>query len=186
MQSFFYKGIMEVLQPYFDDGTLICRSGNISFEDTCILRYSKEASAQICKTYLDVYYTDEPLDIVCSSFDGYSQAIAEVLQEAGYTVGEDWPLITGQDAEVQSVKNIINGSQSMSVFKDTRLLADKCVTMVQAVLEGTEPEINDTEQYHNNIVKVPAYLCTPVSVDAENYKEELIDSGYYTEEQLAE
>ena len=72
----------------------------------------------------------------------------------------------------------------MSIAKDTRLLAAKCVTMVQAVLEGAEPEINDTEQYNNGVMVVPSYLCTPQPVDKNNYKEILIDTGYYTEDQL--
>ena len=85
-----------------------------------------------------------------------------------------------------AVKNIISGSQTMSIYKDTRLLAEKCVTMVQAVMEGAEPEINDTEQYNNNVITVPSYLCTPVAVDKDNYKEIIVDGGYYTEAQLAE
>ena len=94
-------------------------------------------------------------------------------------------MITGQDAELMATKNIIAGSQTMSIYKDTRLLASKCVTMVDAVLNGTEPEINDTEQYNNGKLVVPSYLCTPQPVDANNYKELLIDGGYYTEDQLA-
>ena len=85
-----------------------------------------------------------------------------------------------------AVKNIISGKQTMSIYKDTRLLAEKCVTMVNAVVNGTEPEINDTETYDNGVLVVPSYLCTPVAVDVNNYEELLIDSGYYTAEQLAE
>ena len=181
-----YQGVMEILQPYFDDGTLVCKSGNTSFEDTCILRYSQETARQVCETYLAEYYAEEPLDIVCSAFDGFSYGVIEALEAGGYSIEENWPLVTGQDAELVAVKNILNGYQTMSVHKDTRVLADKCVTMVQAVLEGSEPEINDTEQYNNHMIMVPSYLCTPVVVDIDNYKEVMIDSGYYTEEQLAE
>ena len=81
-------------------------------------------------------------------------------------------------------KNIIAGYQTMSIYKDTRLLAEKCVTMVDAVLNGTEPEINDTETYNNNVITVPSYLCTPVAVDKSNYEELLIGGGYYTAEEL--
>ena len=62
------------------------------------------------------------------------------LEGAGYTA-DNWPLITGQDAELMATKHIISGKQTMSIAKDTRILAEKCVTMVQAVLEGAEPEI---------------------------------------------
>lgn len=183
---FLYNGVMKVLQPYLDDGTLVCKTGRTSFEDTCILRWSQETAQQWCENYLSGYYADEKLDIACSAFDGFSYGVRAALEGAGYTLGEDWPLITGQDAELMATKNIIAGYQTMSIYKDTRLLADKCVTMVQAVLEGTEPEINDDEQYNNNVKVVPAYLCTPVAVDKDNYKEIIVDGGYYTEEQLAE
>ncbi len=180
-----YNGLMEVLQPYLDDGTLVCKSGRTSFDDTCILRWSQETAQQNMENYLTGFYSDEKIDIVASAFDGFAYGAKAALEGAGYTEA-DWPLITGQDAELMASKNIIAGWQTMSIYKDTRLLASKCVTMVQAVLEGAEPEINDTEQYNNGSVVVPSYLCTPVAVDKDNYKELLIDGGYYTEEQLAE
>lgn len=180
-----YDGVMEVLQPYLDDGTLVCKSGRTSFDDTCILRWSQETAQQNCENYLTGFYADEDLDIACSAFDGFAYGIKAALEGAGYTE-ENWPMITGQDAELMAVKNIISGKQAMSIYKDTRLLAAKCVTMVQAVLEGAEPEINDTEQYNNGVIVVPSYLCTPVAVDIDNYQTEIVDGGYYTEEQLAE
>lgn len=72
----------------------------------------------------------------------------------------------------------------MTIFKDTRILAEKCASMVEAVLKGTEPEINDTTQYNNNVKIVPAYLCEPIAVDKDNYRKIIVDSGYYTKEQL--
>ena len=180
-----YNGLMEVLQPYLDDGTLVCKSGRTSFDDTCILRWSQETAQQNMENYLTGFYADEDIDIVASAFDGFAYGAKAALEGAGYT-DANWPLITGQDAELMATKNIIAGWQTMSIYKDTRLLASKCVTMVQAVLEGAEPEINDTEQYNNGKIVVPSYLCTPVAVDKNNYKELLIDGEYYTEDQLAE
>lgn len=180
-----YNGVMEVLQPYLDDGTLVCKSGRTSFEDTCILRWSQETAQQNCENYLTGFYADEDLDIACSAFDGFAYGIKAALEGAGYTEA-NWPMITGQDAELMAVKNIISGKQTMSIYKDTRLLAAKCVTMVQAVLEGSEPEINDTEQYNNGKIVVPSYLCTPIAVDKDNYQKEIVEGGYYTEAQLAE
>ena len=180
-----YDGVMEVLQPYLDAGTLVCKSGRTSFDDTCILRWSQETAQQNCENYLTGFYADEDLDIACSAFDGFAYGIKAALEGAGYT-DANWPMITGQDAELMAVKNIISGKQTMSIYKDTRLLADKCVTMVQAVLEGSEPEINDKEQYNNGVITVPSYLCTPVAVDVNNYQKEIVDGGYYTAEQLAE
>lgn len=182
---FLYNGIMEVLQEYLDDGTLVCKSGMTSFEETCILRWSQETAQSNCENILTRYYADEDLDIACTAFDGFAYGVKAAFQGAGYTE-ENWPMVTGQDAEVMATKNIISGTQTMSIYKDTRLLASKAVTMVDAVLQGTEPEINDTEQYNNGVITVPTYMCTPVAVDQSNYEEVLIDGGYYTAEQLAQ
>ena len=178
-----HKGVMSVLDKYLKDGKLVCKSGRTSFEDTCILRWSQETAQQNCENYLTGFYADEDLDIACSAFDGFAYGIKAALEGAGYTA-DNWPLITGQDAEVMAVKNIIEGKQTQTIFKDTGLLAEKCVTMVQAVVEGSEPEINDTETYDNHKLVVPSYLCEPVSLDKDNYKEIVIDSGYYTEEDI--
>lgn len=183
---FLYEGIRDVIQPYIDKGTLVCKSGQVDFEKCNTLRWDQQTAMKRCEDILSTYYADEKLDIVFSAFDGLSYGVKSALEGAGYKTGEDWPMITGQDAELMATKNIISGSQTMSIFKDTRILADKCVTMVQAVLEGGEPEINDEEQYDNNKLVVPAYLCVPEAVDKDNYKEVLIDSDYYTETELTE
>lgn len=178
-----HRGVMGVLQEYLDDGTLVCKTGRTSFEDTCILRWSQETAQQWCENYLTGFYADEDLDIACTAFDGFAYGVKAALQGAGYTA-ENWPLVTGQDAELMACKNILDGTQTMSIYKDTRLLAEKCVTMVEAVMKGTEPEINDTETYNNNTIVVPSYLCTPVAVDKANLEELIIGGNYYTKEQL--
>ena len=180
-----YNGVMKVLQPYLDNGTLVCKSGRTSFDETCILRWSQETAQKNCEDYLAGFYADEDLDICCTAFDGFAYGCRSALEGAGYKLGENWPLITGQDAELMATKNIISGYQTMSIAKDTRTLAEKCVTMVNAVLTGAEPEINDTTTYNNGVFVVPSYLCTPVAVDANNYQAVLVDTGYYTAEQLA-
>ena len=179
-----HRGLMKVLQPYLDNGKLVCKTGRTSFEDTCILRWSQEEAQKRCENALAGYYADEDLDICATAFDGFAYGCRSALEGAGYTK-DNWPLITGQDAELMASKNIVSGVQTMSIYKDTRLLAEKCVTMVDAVLNGTEPEINDTTTYDNHVLVVPSYLCTPVAVDQSNYEEILIGGGYYTAEQLA-
>ncbi|MCR5045644.1 MAG: sugar-binding protein [Treponema sp.] len=180
---FLYNGVIEVLGQYLDNGVLRCKTGRTSFDKTCILRWSQETAQQWAENYLSGFYADEKLDIACSAFDGFAYGIKAALEGAGYTA-DNWPLITGQDAELMATKNIIAGTQTMSIYKDTRLLASKCVTMVEAVLEGATPEINDREQYNNGKLVVPSYLCTPVAVDKDNYQSIIIDGGYYTKGQL--
>jgi len=180
-----YAGLMEQIQPLLDEGALVCKSGQLDFESNNTLRWDQQTAMKRCEDILTRYYADEDLDIIASAFDGLSYGCMSALEGAGYT-DANWPMITGQDAELMACKHIISGKQTMSIYKDTRLLASKCVTMVQAVLEGAEPEINDTEQYNNGKIVVPSYLCEPVPVDKDNYKEIIIGGGYYTEEQLAE
>ncbi len=181
---FLYNGLMEVLGGYIEDGTLDVKSGRTTFQDTCILRWSQETAQQWCENYLASYYANEDLDLCLTAFDGFAYGCKAALTSAGYTA-ENWPMITGQDAEVMATKNIVDGWQTMSIYKDTRLLAEKCVSMVGAVLLGTEPEINDEEQYDNGVKVVPTYMCTPVAVDADNYYELLVEGGYYTEDQIS-
>jgi len=182
---FLNDGMFEVLKPYLDKGQLVCVSGQTDFDKICTLRWSQEAAQKRMEDILSGYYsTGKNLDIVVSPFDGISYGISAALEGAGYKVGQKWPVITGQDAELMASKNILSGKQSMTIFKDTRLLADKCVKMVQAVLEGSQPEINDTVSYNNHKKIVPSYLCTPVPVDKNNLQKELVDSGYYKKADL--
>ena len=117
---------------------------------------------------------------LCSN-DSTAQGVVAAL-DANYN--GKWPIVTGQDGDIVSVKNMIAGKQSMSVFKDTRTLAEQVVKMVGQILAGEEVDVNDTETYNNNVITVPSFLCEPVFADINNYKELLIDSGYYTEDQL--
>jgi len=92
--------------------------------------------------------------------------------------------VTGQDAEVASVKSIIASEQSYTVFKDTRELAKQTAKMVDQALKGQTVEINDTKTYDNGVKVVPSYLLTPISIDINNYKKELVDTGYIKAEDL--
>ncbi|MCY1714502.1 multiple monosaccharide ABC transporter substrate-binding protein [Caproiciproducens galactitolivorans] len=183
---FLNTGAMEVLQPYIDSGKLKVLSGQTEFDKICTLRWSQETAQKRMEDILSGYYsTGKNVDIVLSPFDGISYGIAAALEGAGYKVGTKWPIITGQDAETMAVKNIKSGKQTMTVFKDTRILAAKCVTMVQAVMEGKQPEINDTKSYNNGKLVVPSYLCTPVAITKDNIQKELIDSNYYKESDIS-
>lgn len=175
------RGVFEVLQPYIDRGQLKVPSGQTDFDLICTMRWSEIIAEKRMSEILATYYKDKKVDAVIVPSDIMTYGIESALETAGY---KTMPIITGQDAEIQAVRNIISGKQSMTVFKDTRILADKCVNMVEAVLEGREPEINDSTSYDNHIYVVPSYLCTPKIIDSENWKKELFDSGYYTEDAL--
>ena len=167
------------MQPYLDNGVLVCKSGQIDFQSNNTLRWSQETAQQRCENILTANYADTKLDIAITAYDGLAYGVRSALEGAGYKVGEDWPMITAQDAETMACKNILSGHQTMTICKDTKVLAQKCVTMVQAVLEGAEPEINDTTQYNNNVLTVPSYLCIPAAVDKDNIKEIVVDGGVH-------
>jgi putative multiple sugar transport system substrate-binding protein len=134
---------------------------------------------------LSTNYTDKEVNGVLSPYDGLSIGILSSLKGVGYGSGDQkMPIVSGQDAEVPSVKSILAGEQYSTVFKDTRELAKVTVGMVNAVLGGSEPEINDTTTYDNGVKVVPSYLLEPVSVDASNWEKVLIDSGYYAMDQI--
>lgn len=182
---FYWDGAMSVLQPYIDNGQLVVRSGQTNFEQAATLRWSGAEAQERMDNILSAHYSDETLDVVYSPFDGISLGVISSLQAVGY--GSDdrpLPIVTGQDAESSSVRSIIAGEQTQTVFKDTRALAEQAVNMADKVLKGEEPEVNDTETYDNNVKVVPSYLLEPVSVDIDNYQEVLIDSGYYEEDEL--
>lgn len=182
---FYWDGAMSVLQPYIDNGQLVVRSGQTNFEQAATLRWSGAEAQERMDNILSAHYPDETLDVVYSPFDGISLGVISSLQAIGY--GSDdrpLPIVTGQDAESSSVRSIIAGEQTQTVFKDTRALAEQAVNMADKVLKGEEPEVNDTETYDNNVKVVPSYLLEPVSVDIDNYQEVLIDSGYYEEDEL--
>ncbi|QVQ53583.1 sugar-binding protein [Spiractinospora alimapuensis] len=181
---FFYDGAMSVLEPYIDDGTLVVRSDQTTMEQISTLRWDGEQAQSRMDDLLSSYYADEEVDAVLSPYDGISIGVISSLQGAGYD-SDGMPVITGQDAEAASVRSIVDGEQSQTVFKDTRELADVAVDMTVSVLEGEEPEVNDTESYDNDVKVVPSFLLEPVSVDIDNYDEVLIESGYYSEDDLS-
>ncbi len=182
---FFYDGAMSVLQPYIDSGKLVVKSGQTGMDKVGTLRWDPATAQARMDNLLSANYTDAKVDAVLSPYDGLSIGIISSLKGVGYgTADQPLPVVSGQDSEIPSIKSIIAGEQYSSIFKDTRDLAKVTVQMVDAVMSGKEPEVNDTKTYDNGVKVVPSYLLKPVAVTKDNYKTVLIDSGYYTEDQL--
>ncbi|CCM76479.1 multiple monosaccharide ABC transporter substrate-binding protein [Rhizobium mesoamericanum] len=182
---FFYDGAMSVLQPYIDSGKLVVKSGQTGMDKVGTLRWDPATAQARMDNLLSANYTDAKVNAVLSPYDGLSIGIISSLKGVGYgTPDQPLPVVTGQDAEVPSVKSIIAGEQHSTIFKDTRDLAKVTVGMVNALMEGKEPEVNDTKTYDNGVKVVPSYLLTPVAVDKTNYEKVLVEGGYYKAEQL--
>jgi len=182
---FFFNGAMDILQPLIDDGTLVVKSGQVDIEQAATLRWDGEVAQSRMEDLLTANYSDgTKVNAVLSPYDGLSRGIISALTDAGYAVGVDFPIISGQDAEVDSVKAILSGEQYATIFKDTRELAKVAAGMAVALLEGGEPQINDTTTYDNGVLVVPSFLLGPVPVVADNVESALVDTGYWTAAEL--
>ena len=181
---FFFNGAMSVLQPLIDSGVLVVKSGQTTIEQVATLRWDGAVAQKRMEDILVGNYAGgDKVNGVLSPYDGLSRGIIAALTDAGYT-SADLPTISGQDAEVLSVKSMLAGEQYSTIFKDTRELAAVAAGMAIAILNGETPETNDTSTYDNGVKVVPSYLLTPYIVTVDNYKELLVDSGYIAEADL--
>ncbi|MDQ0587490.1 multiple monosaccharide ABC transporter substrate-binding protein [Variovorax paradoxus] len=182
---FFYNGAMSVLDPYIKSGKLVVRSKQMGMDKVGTLRWDGAVAQARMDNLLSAYYSKDRVDAVLSPYDGLSIGILSSLKGVGYgSASQPMPIVSGQDAEIPSVKSILRKEQTSTVFKDTRELAKVTVAMADAMLSGKTPEVNDTKTYNNGIKVVPSYLLKPVSVDGGNWKQVLVDSGYYKESQV--
>jgi putative multiple sugar transport system substrate-binding protein len=185
--GYFYNGAMSVLQPYIDSGVLVVKSGQMGMDKVGTLRWLAATAQSRMENLLSANYSDGKthVDGVLSPYDGLSIGILSALKGVGYcTATLKCPVITGQDAEVASIKSIIAGEQTYTVFKDTRELAKQTAKMVDEALKGQTVDVNDTKTYDNGVKVVPSYLLDPISVDKTNYQKILVDSGYIKAEDL--
>jgi putative multiple sugar transport system substrate-binding protein len=183
--TFFFNGSMSVLQPYLASKKLVVRSGQTGFAQVATMRWDGTVAGKRMASILSSAYAGAHVDAVLSPYDGLSRGILDALKAAGYGGAKRLPVITGQDAELDSVKLIVSGQQSETVYKDTRELAKVAVQMVNSLLTGGTPEVNDTSQYNNGVKVVPTFLLQPLSVDQSNYQRILVDGGYYTAAQIS-
>jgi len=184
--NFFFGGAMSILKPYIDNGKLVVKSGQVEKAQVATPNWSTEEAQKRMENLITANgYGPKGtvLHAVYSSNDSCAQGITNALVAAGYTK-ENFPLVTGQDCDKTSVKNMIAGTQAMSIFKDTRTLAAQVVKMTDQIMKGQPVEVNDTKTYNNGVGVVPSFLCEPVFGTVDNYKALLIDSGYYKEADL--
>jgi putative multiple sugar transport system substrate-binding protein len=182
---FFYNGSMSVLQPYIDSGKLVIGSGQKGMDKVSTLRWDGATAQARMDNLLSAFYGRKRVDAVLSPYDGLSIGILSSLKGVGYGSGNmPMPIVSGQDAEVPSIKSMQRGEQYSTIFKDTRDLARVTADMVDAALSGKDVTVNDTKTYNNGVKVVPSYLLKPVVVDKSNWEKVLIDSGYYKRSQF--
>ncbi len=177
-----FSGAMDVLNRYIDEGKLVVKSGQTDFKEVATAECASEAAQSRMDAIISANYSDGTmLHAVLCSYDSCARGAARAL-EGNYE--GTWPIITGSGCEMENVKNILNDKQSMSVFRDSRTLASKAVEMADAIFKDEDVPVNEPDRFSNNAVTVPAFLCAPVEVDKDNYLEILVESGYYSEDEL--
>ena len=181
--QYFFLGGLDTLESFIYEGKAVIPSGQTEQGPTATQQWDRKLARERMTTLLDEFYEDRPLHAVLSPYDGISRGIVEALVSADYEPdSDDFPVVTGQDAEPLSLKHIKDGTgQTETVFKDTRLLAEVAANMVKSIVDGAEPEVNDLGSYDNGFKFIPSYLLTPVDVTAENYQAEIVDTGYIDE-----
>ncbi|MEO7744662.1 MAG: multiple monosaccharide ABC transporter substrate-binding protein [Actinomycetota bacterium] len=183
--TFFFNGAMQVLQPMIDSKQIVIPSSETDFKTVATLRWDAAVAKKRMENVLTKSYSNKDVDGVLAPYDGLSRGIIAALKGSGYgSGGKKLPVITGQDAEIESVKSILGGEQYSSVFKDTSKLAEATVTMIQQIAEKKDVTVNDTKTYENGVKTVPTFLLQPVSIDKANVKQVLLDAKYYTAAEL--
>ncbi len=182
---FFYNGAMSVLDPYIKSGKLVVGSGQMGMDKVSTLRWDGATAQARMDNLLSAFYTSKKIAAVLSPYDGISLGIISSLKGVGYgKSGTPMPFVSGQDAEIPSVKSMIAGEQYSTIFKDTRALAKQTVSMTVALLAGKAAQVNDTKTYNNGKKIVPSFLLESTIVTKDNITKALVDSGYYKADQL--
>lgn len=187
---FFFAGAWDVLKPYVDNGKLVVPSNKApqnvdAWQSIGILSWDSTKAQAEMETRLNSFYQGKKVNVVLSPNDSLALGISQALSSAGYAPGPDYPLLTGQDADLANVKNILEGKQSMTVWKDTRALGEQVAKMVNQIVKGETVDVNDTKTYDNGDgYIVPSYLLDPVVITKDNVKEKLVDSNFYKASEL--
>lgn len=162
----FFNETMKILEPYFRSGQLVCQSGQKDFNSCSVADWNSANARPRIQKILAQNYADKTLQVVLSPNDDIAGVIIDEIQKAG----KPPVLISGLDGDPAAYQRIKAGSQTFTISKDPDVLTAKCVRMIKAVVEGTQPDINDVSTYNNGVITVPAYLCTPQIIDKTNVK----------------
>lgn len=178
-----FDAFMDVFEPFIADGSAIIGSGQDQFDQVATLNWDgQRAQTRIEDIIASTYSSGKKINAVWVPYDGMTRGVISALQDAGYEPGtSDWPYLPGGDAEIDSVKAILNGEQYSTVFTDYRELASTTASMVLSVLNGETPDVQlDTETYDNGTKVVPAVLVPVQNVTKDTVQSLLVDSGFYS------
>lgn len=188
---YFYNGAMDTIRPYLDSKKLVSLSGQVNFYETSTAQWSTDIAQQRLQIILNSYYPEgTQLDAVLCANDSTALGATRAL-ESDYT-SKNPVAVTGQDADIANIYNILNGTQGMTVFKALTEESVVTVTLALAILDGQTPSESlitnsdwgfkctyNTTDYFNGQEIVPSYLLEPIVVTADNIESQLFDTGYY-------
>ncbi|SEQ01575.1 substrate-binding domain-containing protein [Butyrivibrio sp. TB] len=185
---FFFDGAMDVLRPYIDKGTLNVPSGQCDFYTVSTSQWSTETANVRFQILIGSYYSgDRKLDAVLCSNDSTSIGVQDAIRDS-YNGGND-VVITGQDCDVENLRRLMDGRQSMDVYKNLAYEAYVTVMLVDSLYHGEVMSqslidswnldyecVYDTQSYDNGKIVVPAFLLEPVEITSDNMVQELVDN----------
>ncbi len=186
--AYFFNGAKDTLQKYLDAGTLNVVSGQTAFEQVATPSWSTENALNRFQNILASYYADGTvLDVALCSNDSTALGVAQAIT-SDYA-GGNAPIVTGQDGDIANLKNIVDGVQTMTVYKNVSDEAGVTLVVAQEILAGNTPDAStcakfsadaafDTETYDNGLGPVPSFLLVPYSIDKDNL-DLLIATGLY-------
>ena len=186
--TFFFNGAYDALKKYIDDGKLVIPSGKKTFEQVATPSWSTDTALENMQNTLASYYAKgEQLDVALCSNDSTALGVAQAIT-SDYN-GKNTPIVTGQDGDIANLRNIVNGIQTMTVYKNVNNLAISTLELAKAILNGETPDaaltdrfpskaVFDTNSYNNNVKDVPSYLLDPTIITKDNLQE-LVDTGLY-------
>ena len=192
--GYFFNGAFDVLSPYIDEGKLVVPSGQTTFEQVATPTWATDVALDRFQNILASYYADgEVLDVALCSNDSTALGVTQAI-ESDYA-GDNAVIITGQDGDEANLANIVDGKQTMTVYKAVANEAVATLDLGVAILNGETPDAGlidkagwdfdcayDTESYDNGTGVIPSYLLVPTVVTKDNIQSELVDTGYYTME----
>lgn len=182
---YFYNGAMNVLRPYIENGQLVVPSGQIDFSVTATPGWDGAKAQARMDALLSAHYTDKQLHAVLCSNDSVALGTVSALKSVGYGSPDlPFPIITGQDADMASIKSIITGEQTMTVFKDIQILAQYGASLIDCLVRGETPNMEGGTTFHNGVKDVQTLVVAPKPVDINNWEEVLFQSGYYSWDEL--
>ena len=193
--TYFFNGAMDVLKPYIESGKLNVVSGQTDFDTVATAAWDSQTAMERAQNILASYYADgTQVDVWLCSNDSTALGVAQAI-ESDYA-GSNQPIITGQDGDEANLKNLVDGKQSMTVYKAVANEAVVTLDLGKAILGGETVDESlitysgwefdcsyDTESYFtSDSHNCPSFLLVPDVVTTDNMVEKLVDTGYYTQD----